>query len=214
MRIFFILSVLLLTSSASRADYLHFATADNGEVYADFYPADGNKAVILAHGAIFNRNSWDGLIAALLKHHIAVMAIDFRGYGESHAQDLSNKAEDILAAARFLRREKKQQNIYLLGASMGGAAAARADIQAQPEMFQKLVLLSPAPFQSPGQLKGPVLFIASQNEGMKNAIVALYRQAPEPKQLVLLPGAAHAQHILKTAQKTSLIQKIVAFLAL
>jgi len=212
MKFFFMMSVLLLNSSLSQAEYLHFETADKGVVYADFYPAGDHSTVILAHGAIFDRNSWDGLLNALQKKHLSVLAIDFRGYGDSHAPDLINKYEDILAAVHFLRQQKKQQEIYILGASMGGAAAAQASIKAKPGEIQKLVLLSPAPFQSAERLKGPLLVIASQDEPMKNLIAELYRQAPQPKQLVWLPGHAHAQHILKTEQKAALIQQIVDFL--
>ncbi len=212
MHVFLILSLLLLTGCASQPEYVHFDTADQGVVYADFYPVNEQKAVILAHGAIFHRNSWGGMLTALRESHLSVLAIDFRGYGESHGPDSSNKFEDVLAAVRFLRQQKAVREIYVLGASMGGAAAAQAAIQAKAGDIQKLVLLSPAPFQSAAQLKGPVLFIASQSEPMKKSIVALYRQAAEPKQLVLLPGAAHAQHILKTEQKEILVQRIVDFL--
>ena len=40
---------------------------------------------MLAHGAIFNKESWAKQAQLLAKEGFAVLAIDFRGYGKSQA---------------------------------------------------------------------------------------------------------------------------------
>jgi len=57
-----------------------------------------------------------------------------------------------------------------------------------------------------------VLFIASQEEPMVARIREEYQRVPEPKRLVLLPGAAHAQHIFDTGQAERLRTTIAQFL--
>ena len=84
-----------------------FASADGGTVHANYFYS-GSKAVVLAHGAIFNKESWPELTKSLLKNNISVLAIDFRGYGKSTAGNRpTDKFEDILAAVRFLKTKSE-----------------------------------------------------------------------------------------------------------
>lgn len=191
-----------------------FATADGGTIHADYYPA-GAKAVVLAHGAVFNKDSWAALLPMLASHHISALALDFRGYGLSKAGDRpSNLHLDILAAIRFLHEQKNIQEVSVLGASMGGGAAAEAATHAQSGDISRLILLSPVPINSPENIhSGTTLYIASRDESGATTIAAQYQKTPEPKQLKLLEGNAHAQHIFKTQEKQALIEAIVGFLA-
>ncbi len=210
MKIFIIL-VFLVSSvyAADEVEYVHFSTQDGGVVYADYYLA-GKPSIVLAHGAIFNRKSWAPLIEALRHHKISVLAIDFRGYGESKADALFDKSKDVLAAIDYLKRQGHHP-IAVLGASMGGAAAGEAAIEALTGDIQKLILLSPAPFSGIERLKTELLLIASEKEAMISTIKTLYKKAPEPKKIVLLKGRVHAQHIFKTDEKEHLLQAIIGF---
>jgi pimeloyl-ACP methyl ester carboxylesterase len=192
---------------------LSFPTADGGTVSADLYGERGREAVVLAHGAAFDKTSWRPLAVHLAAHGYQVLAIDFRGYGRSRAgTDKDALFEDILAAVRYLGREGAPR-VAVVGASMGGAAAARAAAAAKPGEIDRLVLLSPAPVADPERLKGRLLFVASRDEPNAERVRELYRRAPEPKRLLELPGSAHAQRIFDTDQAELLRTAILEFLA-
>ena len=57
-----------------------FPTEDGGVVYADVY-GSGERAVLLAHGGRFNKESWAKQAPVLVHAGFEVMAIDFRGAG-------------------------------------------------------------------------------------------------------------------------------------
>lgn len=190
-----------------------FATADGGTVSADLYGGAGHDAVVLAHGAAFDKESWRPFAEYLAARDHQVLAIDFRGYGTSQAGSAKNGLfEDILAAVRYLRRAGAP-HVAVIGASMGGATAARAAVAAAPGEIDRLILLSPAPLVEPERLAGRKLFVASEQEPAAARVKADYGRAPEPKQLVLLPGSAHAQHILSTDQGPALMKSMADFLA-
>jgi pimeloyl-ACP methyl ester carboxylesterase len=95
---------------------------------------------------------------------------------------------------------------------MGGGAVAEAAVRAAPGEIDRVILLSPVPVTDPEHLRGPVLFVASENEPMVAQVTAQYRRSPEPKQLILLPGAAHGQHIFATEQAERLRTTVAEFL--
>ena len=78
--------------------------------------------------------------------------------------------------------------------------------------IKQLILLSPATFTNPENLQGDILYIASENEAIINTIKTQFKKTPTPKQLKLIEGKAHAQHIFKTQQKTALTELIIHFL--
>jgi len=214
------LSLALLPLAAGPAaaqrtpESVTYPTADGGTIHADLY-GHGPHAVLLAHGRIFNKESWRPLAQRLVEAGYQVLAIDFRGYGDSTAgADGTALEQDILGGIRYLREQQHAANVSVLGGSMGGGAAARAATLAEPGQIAALVLLSAVGTEHPEQMHAArILFIASENESMAPGIRAQYERAPEPKKLVLLPGDAHAQHIFKTDQAERLTQEILAFLA-
>ncbi len=216
MKIKHILSLLILSLSGAAISQdiklVSFPSADGGTVYADYYPS-GPHAVVLAHGAVFNKKSWTHLAKQLKEHDLSVLAIDFRGYGRSTAGNRpADRYEDILAAVRFLHQQAHIHTVSLLGASMGGGASANALLHAKTGEINKLVLLSSVPIQHPEKLHGDILYIASKKEGMINIIRAQYQRTPNPKQFKLIEGNAHAQHIFKTTENDKLTRLIIGFL--
>ncbi len=214
MKFLFALFLATLTPaiSAKSIHNISFISADGGIIHADYFYS-GSHAVVLAHGAVFNKESWQQLIPILLKNNITVLAINFRGYGQSTVGNRpADKFEDILAAVRFLHNQANISRVSVMGASMGGGAAAKAAISAKPGEISQLILLSPMPVKEPEKLQGDILYIASENEALVNSIISQYQRTPKPKQLKLLPGKAHAQHIFKTSENKNLIYLIIHFL--
>lgn len=190
---------------------ISFATADNGKIFANLY-GTGEHAIVLAHGAIFNKESWGPLAVKLSEKGLQVLALDFRGYGKSKPGKKDRAFyEDILAAVRYLR-VKGAKKVSVIGGSMGGEASAQAAVMAKESEIDKLILLSPVPIKTPELIKADKLFVASKNEGFVSKIKAQYEKAPGPKKIEFLEGNAHAQHIFKTDQSEELTNIIVKFL--
>lgn len=203
-------------------EVVSFPTSDGGLIYADLY-GEGDHGVVLAHGARFDKESWQEQARTLARAGYRVLAIDFRGYGKSRGGDESRRRYeglylDILGAVRYLR-ETGAKTVSVVGGSMGGGAAAEAAVEAKPGEIDRLVLLAASPIEHPERLKGRKLFITSRGDSIGNGRLRLprireqYEKAPEPKKLVVLEGDAHAQHIFKTDQGARLMQEIQRFLS-
>ena len=102
---------------------------------------------------------------------------------------------------------------------MGGGAAADASVEAEPGEIDRLVLLGSTGGGKPEKLKGRKLFITSRDDlgpGDKPRLPRIradYERAPEPKELVILDGSAHAQFIFGTDQGERLMREILRFLS-
>jgi pimeloyl-ACP methyl ester carboxylesterase len=74
--------VFLLAKSLVAQKTVSFPTSDGGIVYGDVY-GGGSRGVLLAHGGQFNKESWKKQAVVLTEAGFLVLAIDFRGYGQS-----------------------------------------------------------------------------------------------------------------------------------
>ncbi|HTT64150.1 MAG TPA: alpha/beta hydrolase [Bryobacteraceae bacterium] len=210
------IAALMMTGLTAAPREVSFPTADGGIIWADLYGA-GDGGVVLAHGAKFDKASWGKQADVLAKAGFRVVAIDFRGYGKSRGGDKSapgsgEKYQDILAAVRYLR-ENGAKTVSVIGASMGGGAAATALIHARPGEIDRLILLANVPVPEPERLRGPKLFAVSRGDGLAAKVKEQFEKAPEPKELLLLDGSAHAQFLFETDQGARLMKKILEFLS-
>jgi len=193
-----------------------FPTRDGGVVHADIYGTGGN-GVVLAHGARFDKRSWKDQAAQLANAGFRVAAIDFRGYGKSHGGPKSAPGHDemyldVLAAADYLRAHGAKA-VSVIGASMGGGASANAVVHSTPGTIDRLILLAPAPIQNPERITGPKLFAAAQGDPITPRVREQYGKAPDPKELLILDGSAHAQFLFTTDQGERLMKAILKFLS-
>jgi pimeloyl-ACP methyl ester carboxylesterase len=123
----------------------------------------------------------------------------------------------VLAAIRYLRKTGAK-TVSLVGGSMGGGAAARALVEAQPGEVDRLVLLAALPDVPPEKLTGRKLFIVARDDADGTGprlprIRGQYEKAPEPKELIILEGSAHAQFLFQTDQGERVMREIVQFLS-
>jgi pimeloyl-ACP methyl ester carboxylesterase len=190
-------------------------------VYADVY-GEGDKAVVLAHGGQFDKESWKKQAEILVAAKFRVLALDFRGYGKSKGPGDSDPMDaplyqDVLAAVRYLRKTGAER-VSIVGASMGGWAAGDASINSHPGEIDRLVFLGSAPNDPANKLKSPSLFIVARNDSSEDGprlpgIRAQYDKAPEPKELIILEGSAHAQFLFQTDQADRVMREILRFLS-
>jgi esterase/lipase len=223
-----VLGVLAFASTVKRQDtstspvLISLSTQDGGLIYANLY-GRGERGVVLAHGGRFNKESWDKQARILVKAGFRVVAIDFRGRGQSRGGAQTQPPDDglrfdVLSAIRYLRKSGAQ-TVAVIGASFGGGAAAEASIEAEAGEIDRLILLAHAPIDKPEQMKGRKLFILTRDDfSGDNKIPRLpkirdqYERAPGPKELIILEGSAHAQFIFETQQGERLMQEILRFL--
>jgi len=106
--------------------------SDGVPVAASYWPGarPEGPAVLLLHGINNTRDRMRAQALWLNGLGYAVLAIDFRGHGESGAASRSfglNEARDAAAALAFLRRGAPERKVGLIGISLGGAAALLGD---------------------------------------------------------------------------------------
>lgn len=121
---------LFFTTLAVAQQTLSFPTGDGGRVCADLY-GQGTRAVVLAHGGRFNKESWREQAEDLSSKGFRILAIDFRGFGCSTGPGQSDFdhapfANDVLAAVRYMKA-----NGAKTVSVVGGALADR-----QPAMLR------------------------------------------------------------------------------
>jgi len=218
---FFLLLTHLFAGLAAAQEHVSFATQDGGTLFADLYGKD-ERGVVLAHGGRFNKESWQKQARILAAAGFRVLAFDFRGYGKSRGPGDSDPLGaplhlDVLAAVRYLRNNGAK-SIAVVGGSMGGAAAGDASIASAQGEINRLVLLGAAPNGPAEKLKASTLFIVARDDANEAGprlpgIRAQYEKAPEPKELIVLDGSAHAQYLFETNQGERVMHEIVRFLS-
>ena len=197
-----------------------FAAADGTALHGWYLPGPENRPTVLFfHGNAGNIADRLDILAFLHRLGLAVFIFDYRGYGRSSGQpDETGTYSDARGALAWLKRQGTgpQQMIYL-GRSLGAAVALQLALEQPPAA---LVLESPftsvaamghrhypvlsrllgwllnARYDNQskiGALRCPLLIVHGEADRTVPAAMgeALYRQAPEPKRLLLLPGLGH-----------------------
>jgi pimeloyl-ACP methyl ester carboxylesterase len=219
-----IIATLLLAPSFA-SETISFPAQDGGRVCADLYRPDAHsqshRAVVLAHGGRFQKESWRDQVPPLLSKGFEVLAIDFRGFGCSSGpgqKDFDNAPFhlDVLAAVHYLKQQGAK-TVSVVGGSFGGGAAGDASIRSAPGEIERIVFLGGAPNLSAEKLKSRTLFIVARADANGDGprlpgIRAQYAKAPQPKELIVLDGSAHAQFLFQTEQRDRVVTEILRFL--
>ncbi len=219
------LAVVLLALEAGIAfgqRQVTFSLSDGtGQIRADLY-GSGDRAVVLAHGGRFTKESWKKQAEVLAEAGFLVLAIRFRG--ETVNRDGSPSAEgsgpdntaDVMAAVTYLRHNGAK-TVSAVGGSLGGDAVGEANAR-MPGAIGRIVMLGSSGGDSPERLNGRKLFIVARSDSngagpRLPGIAKHYERAPQPKQLIVLEGSAHAQFLFSTDQGPRLMDEILHFLS-
>jgi pimeloyl-ACP methyl ester carboxylesterase len=210
----------LLAGTLHAQTTVSFPTQDGGTIYADVYGA-GNRGIVLAHGGQFNKESWKKQAETLSAAGFHALAIDFRGFGKSTGPGQSDPLNaplqlDLLAAVHYLRTTGVK-TVSIIGGSMGGAAAGDASIASQPGDIDRIVFLGASPNGPAEKLHSASLFIVARDDANDDGprlprIREQYEKAPQPKELIVLDGSAHAQFLFQTEQADRVMREILRFL--
>ncbi|CTQ53200.1 acetoin dehydrogenase E2 subunit dihydrolipoyllysine-residue acetyltransferase [Roseibium album] len=164
-----------------------------------WFDAGAEKAVVLLHQYGVTSQSWTPFAELLHSEKISSIAPS------------GSSGEDALAAVEFLE-EKGVKNITLIGASMGGGAAQQAASKVEPDQLDGVILLGTATGAALSSPDYPKLFIHARDDFFMGRSVESYNKAADPKTLVELPGAKHAQELLEGEQQHFLQQMILGFI--
>ena len=216
-----VLLLILFALLAPAQEPVHFNAKDGWTIYGDLY-GKGPRAVLLVHGGRFNKTSWTKQAQTIAKQGFTVLAIDLRGVGLSKDGPPNKRNDiamplDLLAAIRFLQGNGAK-SVAIVGASMGGNLAEEALRLSQPGEIDRIVFLAHGAYGPAQALKVRKLFIVARNDiGPGNVprltrIQAQYDQAPDPKELIVLDGDAHAQFLFETDQAGRLTSEMIRFL--
>jgi pimeloyl-ACP methyl ester carboxylesterase len=217
-----IVAAALAAAGAAAPKAVSFGTEGGGVVHADRY-GTGAHWVVLVHGARFDKASWGSQARALAEAGFTALAIDLRGYGRSGPREGSDLLHpgyplDVLAAVRYATANGAE-TVSLVGGSLGGWAAGQAAVEARPGEIDRLVLLAHASLDEPERMQGRKLFVVARGDVRGENTLRLpdiqeqYDKATGPKELLLLDGAAHAQHLFATDQGERLMREILRFLS-
>lgn len=197
-----------------------FPTQDGGLIYADLYGA-GERGVVLAHGGRFRKESWAPQAQELARAGFRVLAFDFRGFGKSTGPGQADMFSapmylDVLASAQYLK-EHGAKTVSAVGGSFGGGAAGDASIAAEPGTIDRVVFLGASPNRPADGLRSASLWIVARedSDGASLRLPGIrkqYEKAPQPKELIVVEGSAHAQFLFGTDQGPRVMREILRFL--
>lgn len=215
-----VLMIALVIAPVAAQETISFSTEDGGNICADLY-GNGPRAVVLAHGGRFKKESWRDQARTLEENGFQVLAIDFRGFGCSTGPgqadfDRAPFEKDVLAAVHYLRQHGAK-TVSAVGGSFGGGAAGDASIKSEGTDIDRIVFLGAAPNLSAEKLKSRSLFIVARDDGNDAGprlpgIRAQYEKAPQPKRLIVLDGSAHAQYLFQTESAGRVMREMLGFL--
>ena len=221
LKFFITLSVMACSLAFGQRTVMFPLSNDPRQIEADLY-GRGASGVVLAHGGPFNKESWKQQAERLARSGFLVLAVRYRGDrlnpdgSPGSFGSTADNAEDVLASVAYIRK-LGTTTVSAIGASLGGDAVGEASARSQPGIIARIVILASAGGDMPEKLSGRKLFIVARDDRSASGlrlpeISEHYRRAPEPKQLVILEGSAHAQFLFDTEQGPQLMDAIIRFL--
>jgi pimeloyl-ACP methyl ester carboxylesterase len=195
-------------------------TSDGVRIYAAT-AGSGSKAVVLLHEFPADLCGWLNTMEILANHGYRAIALDFRGNGHSAHPRLAiylHVRPDIEAGIAEARAEGSK-HVFLMGASLGGAAAmahapSLPDLAGVVSLSGELKLTNFAldAIDAVPKLRVPFLTMAARDDGSFPAADAhtLIRAVGSPdKRLVLFPGGLHGWDYIDLAPYRFRARKIL-----
>ena len=104
--------IVALSGLSAAQQHVTLKTQDGGVVQANVY-GKGKRGIVLAHGGLLTKESWANQAQILAGAGFRVIAIDFRGFGESRAPgqadfDSAPHNLDVLAAVKYCAKPARR----------------------------------------------------------------------------------------------------------
>jgi esterase/lipase len=205
---------------------INLISSDGIILAGNYYPSQGKKGVLLLHMYKRSKDDWMSFANFLNEKNYKILAMDFRGHGESggdisklFSQDLNSIIlGDVGLAVDFLKKDGAQ-NIFIIGASIGANAAL---IYGAKYNVAGIALLSPGLDYHGVNIEAPMknysrpIFLAASEDDSYSAetVKKIYAFSPTPqseKVLVLYKNAGHGTQMFNK-ENPNLSEKIIQWL--
>lgn len=220
-KIFLMIAVLVAAHAFGQRTVSIPLPDSTATIEADVY-GSGDRAVVLAHGGRFTKDSWKQQAEAIAHAGFMAVAIQFRGdrpnpdgtpgsFGSAE-----DNATDVFATIAYCRHAGAKW-VSAIGGSFGGDAVGDADVRLDPGGLSRVIFLGSSGGDHPEKLTGRKLFLVAREDRSSYGprlpgISAAYAKAAEPKELVIVDGSAHAQFLFASEQGPAVMKQILRFL--
>ncbi len=120
---------------------------------------------------------------------------------------------DVLAAGDYLRGHGAKTVAVIWSQHGRGRIGECRSKRALPAQSDRLILLAPVPIHNPERITGAEVYAVAQGDPIAPQVKDQFEKAPEPKELLVLDGVAHAQFLFTTDQNERLMREILRFLS-
>ncbi len=194
-------------------------TASDGVRLYAVESGEGATAVVLAHQGGSDLCGWLPYMATLNDAGIRTVAFDFRGWGRSdHPSDDALALGRDLEAAAARARADGATRVFLMGASMGGAAvvqnSASIDVDGRISLSGTR-LRSGFGINDPKSvagLRGPFLYLGSRDDfraPSQEVLQVFAMVGSHDKQKVLYPGSQHGWDLVEFSSHASQTRAVI-----
>ena len=157
---------------------------------------EGDRGVVLAHGASYDAASWEPQGRRLGENGVVAVAVEDTTPGS------------LRFAIDYLKKERSVESVALIGASAGTDPVLRVAGENPGEVSQIILLSGTGDVSGLGEY--PKLFVASEGEEIAERVRRMADEAPgDRNEALILPGDAHAQAIFQTGEGERLMQAIL-----
>lgn len=171
----------------------------------------GETGIVLLHESPADLCCWLPYMAKLTHAGLRVLALDFRGFGDSQ-RPVSTRAflargRDVRAAVAKLHADGARK-VFLVGASFGGVAAMtyapRLPVAGVVSMSGELAIpgTGMSAVAAVPHLRVPLLILDARSDrylSVPDARTLLHRAGTKDKRLVLYPGGFHGWDLVESA---------------
>jgi hypothetical protein len=206
------------STSGVSARPLWLTTSDGVRLYA-IEAGSGSTTIVLAHEGGESLCGWLPYVKTLMAAGLRVLAFDFRGWGESagsakHAFDFRS---DFAAAVARSRRDGANR-VFLLGASMGGAAVVQNSSRIAVDGRISLSgtrLWAGFGINDPGgvrRLRGPFLYVGGKidSRAPREEVASIMRRvASRDKQAVFYSDSWHGWGLVEDAPFAARVRALI-----
>ena len=151
-----LISFLLATSASAEVQKkdVDITTSDGVTLKATYFsPGRQGPAMLLLHQCNMDRHAWDTLAADLAGAGIHVVAVDYRGYGESGGEKITDQAQrremmqrkwpgDIDAAYEFLMSQEDVDKAHVAAGGASCGVTQSSNLAARHHEIKTLMVLS------------------------------------------------------------------------
>jgi non-heme chloroperoxidase len=133
------------TSMTAPAPSTRFELDTGISLAADTYGDPSNQTVLFLHGGGQTRHAWGGAARALAELGFYTIATDHRGHGDSSWSEEGSYALEVFADDLLALLKHFDHKPIIVGASLGGIAALRAEALSKEPVAKALVLVDTTP---------------------------------------------------------------------